>query len=62
MTCATLRDEVGMLSELLAPIGNPQLAANFRRALLDIFLAATQVRAAAWRTKTLMLNGWGGVG
>jgi hypothetical protein len=32
-----------MLAELLAPIANPQLAATFRRALLDIFLAATQV-------------------
>lgn len=44
VTCVTLRDEVTMLAELLAPIANPQLAATFRRALLDIFLAATQVR------------------
>jgi hypothetical protein len=44
VTCRTLRDEVTMLAELLAPIANPQLATTFRRALLDIFLAATQVR------------------
>lgn len=42
VTCVTLRAEVTMLAELLAPIANPQLAATFRRALLDIFLAATQ--------------------
>lgn len=43
VTCVTLRDEVAMLAELLAPLANPQLAGTFRKALLDIFLAATQV-------------------
>eukprot|EP00878_Enallax_costatus_P013401 GHUV01014013.1.p1 GENE.GHUV01014013.1~~GHUV01014013.1.p1 ORF type:complete len:422 (+),score=154.88 GHUV01014013.1:285-1550(+) len=42
LTGTSLCREVAMLAELLAPIANPKLAATFRKALTDIFTAATQ--------------------
>lgn len=43
LTGTSLCKEVAMLAELLVPIANPKLAATFRKALTDMFSAATQV-------------------
>jgi hypothetical protein len=43
LVVSSLAKEVALLSELLAPIATPKLAATFKKALLDLFHAATQV-------------------
>ncbi len=43
MTGTTLCKEVALLAELLAPIASPKLAATFKKALTDLFVAATKV-------------------
>jgi hypothetical protein len=45
VTCSSLVREVGLLAELLAPIAaaGPKLGPTFRKALTDMFCAATQV-------------------
>ncbi|KAF8071388.1 EXO84A [Scenedesmus sp. PABB004] len=47
---ASLAKEVGMLAELLAPIATPQLAATLRKALTDVFAAATQTISLTLRS------------
>jgi hypothetical protein len=48
VTCSSLVREVALLAELLAPLAGagPKLGATFRKALTDMFCAATQVGQA----------------
>lgn len=46
VTCSTLVREVSLLAEMLAPIATPKLSATFKKALTDMFTAASQ--ASGW--------------